>query len=233
MTERDSWGKKTAENGVGCSCTVYGDDPEGGQEMSCPSSSTCPRAVIEDIVEVLALPGAARRDAAALFRELRGRGITKGRSIQELASACVYLACREHGLPVIPEEVSEAARSASWDVDTKALSRRSRFIVRELGLKLPPATKPSKYVPKICSSLGLEGDVVEKAVGIAERVEENHFIKDGNPKGIAAATTYISSVLEGDRRIQDKVARAAGVTVITVRNRYKEIVGVLGIDMVA
>ncbi|MEJ2242223.1 MAG: transcription initiation factor IIB, partial [Candidatus Bathyarchaeota archaeon] len=44
------------------------------------------------------------------------------------------------------------------------------------------------------------------------------------PAGMAAAASYIASVLIGERRTQREVAEIAQVTEVTIRNRYKELV---------
>ena len=49
------------------------------------------------------------------------------------------------------------------------------------------------------------------------------------PIGVAAAALYIAAVLEGERKTQREVADAIGVTEVTIRNRYKEMVEALGI----
>ncbi|MEM3590288.1 MAG: transcription initiation factor IIB, partial [Candidatus Bathyarchaeia archaeon] len=43
------------------------------------------------------------------------------------------------------------------------------------------------------------------------------------PTGIAAAATYIATVLTNERRTQREVAEVANVTEVTIRNRYKEL----------
>ncbi len=49
------------------------------------------------------------------------------------------------------------------------------------------------------------------------------------PIGVAAAALYIAAVLEGEKKTQREVADAIGVTEVTIRNRYKEMVETLGI----
>ena len=44
------------------------------------------------------------------------------------------------------------------------------------------------------------------------------------PTGVAAAASYIASVLVGERRTQREIAEIAKVTEVTIRNRYKELV---------
>ena len=43
------------------------------------------------------------------------------------------------------------------------------------------------------------------------------------PTGVAAAALYIAAVLLGERKTQRDVADIAGVTEVTIRNRYKEL----------
>jgi transcription initiation factor TFIIB len=51
------------------------------------------------------------------------------------------------------------------------------------------------------------------------------------PTGLAAASIYIASILCGERRTQRDVADVAGVTEVTIRNRYKEIAEKLDINI--
>ncbi|HJK73088.1 MAG TPA: transcription initiation factor IIB, partial [Methanocorpusculum sp.] len=52
------------------------------------------------------------------------------------------------------------------------------------------------------------------------------------PTGVAAAAIYISSILSGERRTQREVADVAGVTEVTIRNRYKELAEQLDIEII-
>jgi transcription initiation factor TFIIB len=49
--------------------------------------------------------------------------------------------------------------------------------------------------------------------------------------GVAAAAVYIASVSTGERRTQKEVADVAGVTEVTIRNRYRELKKALGLDI--
>ncbi|MBP1448647.1 MAG: transcription initiation factor IIB, partial [Thermoproteus sp.] len=52
-----------------------------------------------------------------------------------------------------------------------------------------------------------------------------------DPAGLAAAAVYVASLLHGDNRTQKDFAVAAGVTEVTVRNRYKELAKALDIKI--
>jgi transcription initiation factor TFIIB len=46
-----------------------------------------------------------------------------------------------------------------------------------------------------------------------------------------AAAIYIASLMNNERRTQREVAEVAGVTEVTIRNRYKELAERLEIDV--
>jgi transcription initiation factor TFIIB len=52
-----------------------------------------------------------------------------------------------------------------------------------------------------------------------------------SPMGIAAASVYIAGQLTGESRTQGEKARSMNVTEVTIRNRYKELVKKLSIEM--
>ncbi|MEM4391700.1 MAG: transcription initiation factor IIB, partial [Candidatus Nitrosotenuis sp.] len=42
-----------------------------------------------------------------------------------------------------------------------------------------------------------------------------------DPMGLAAAALYLACVMLGENKTQKDIAQAAGVTEVTIRNRYK------------
>ena len=49
------------------------------------------------------------------------------------------------------------------------------------------------------------------------------------PTGIAAASVYLASKIKGFEKTQREISEAAGVTEVTIRNRYKEMCNALDI----
>ena len=47
--------------------------------------------------------------------------------------------------------------------------------------------------------------------------------------GISASALYVACILEGENMTQRDIADAAGVTEVTIRNRYKGLRAALGI----
>jgi len=70
-----------------------------------------------------------------------------------------------------------------------------------------------------------------KAAEILKDAAKKELTSGRGPTGVAAAAIYISSILCNERRTQREVADIAGVTEVTIRNRYKELTEKLGIEV--
>ena len=55
------------------------------------------------------------------------------------------------------------------------------------------------------------------------KAEKNELTSGRGPAGIAAAALYVAALLNGEKKTQREVADIAGITEVTIRNRYKEL----------
>jgi len=174
----------------------------------------------------MSLPRTMRETAAMIYRKAVLKNLIRGRSIEGVSAAALYAACRQCNVPRTLDEIAGSSR-----ISRKEIGRTYRFIARELGLKLMP-TSPQDYISRFCSKLKLSGDVQAKTLEILKKAAERELTSGRGPTGIAAAALYIASVLCGERRTQREVADVAGVTEVTIRNRYKELAGKLDINII-
>ena len=72
---------------------------------------------------------------------------------------------------------------------------------------------------------------VRRAVEIVRMTEEREISAGKAPMGLAASALYLAGVLEGEVATQKEIAEAAGVTEVTVRNRYKGLRASLGKEL--
>ena len=61
--------------------------------------------------------------------------------------------------------------------------------------------------------------------------EEKGLTDGKSPCGVAAACVYIAASVEGFHRTQREISEASNTTEVTIRNRYKEICSVLGVEI--
>ena len=181
---------------------------------------------LDRMASALGLPRTVRETASVIYRKAVDKNLIRGRSIEGVAAAALYASCRQCNVPRTLDEIEEVSR-----VSRKEIGRTYRFISRELSLKLMP-TSPIDYVPRFCSGLSLKGSVQSKSVEILRQASEKELTSGRGPTGVAAAAIYIASIICGERRTQREVAEIAGVTEVTIRNRYKELAEELDIEII-
>lgn len=182
---------------------------------------------LDRLASGLGLPRVVRETAAMIYRKAALKNLIRGRSIEGITAAALYAACRQCHVPRTLDEICVISH-----VKRKEIGKNYRFIARELNLRLLP-TVPEDYISRFCSILNLSNVVQAKTIEILKLAAENALITGRGPTGNAAASLYIASVLCGERRTQREIADVAGVTEVTVRNRYKEIIKKLNIDFAA
>ena len=100
---------------------------------------------IDRMASALKLPTEIREETSVLYRRAAKLNLIKGRSIEELVSAMLYIVCRQYHVPRTLKEIAQVSR-----MPLRKIRRAYIFLVRRLGIKLAPAD-PAQYVPRFCS----------------------------------------------------------------------------------
>ncbi|TFG31313.1 transcription initiation factor IIB [Candidatus Thorarchaeota archaeon] len=171
----------------------------------------------------LGIPYDVQETAALIYRKALMKRIVRGRSIESVVAASIYLACRIHRIPRSLDEIAKET-----DVGRKKIGHAVRLIVSKIEVNVPlPSAKD--LIPRLSADLMLDGRTVKRATDIIQLAKERYVSIGKSPGGIAGAALYIAGILEEDRRTQREIARVSRVTEVTIRNRYKELVRSLGI----
>jgi len=178
---------------------------------------------LQRLVSLLHLSKAVHEKVAKLYQQAINKGLVRGRSTESIIAALLYTTCREEGAPRTLDEISKAS-----GITKKDIGKTYRYISRKLNIRILPA-KAQDYVPRFGSLLSLSEKVQVHAVEILDKSSENDVTSGKGPIGVAAAALYIAAVLAGEKKTQREVADIIGVTEVTIRNRYKEMVETLGI----
>ena len=174
----------------------------------------------------LSLPKSVREEASVIYRSAVKQDLIRGRSIDSVVSSSIYAACRRAKVPRSLEEIAEVSNASK-----KEIGRTYRFLNRQLNLKVAPSS-PADYIPRFASALNLSGAVESKSIEIVNQFQNTGLTSGKAPTAIAAATLYIGATLLGERKTQSEIARVAGITEVTLRNRYKEISESLAVGVI-
>lgn len=180
---------------------------------------------LERLGSQLGLPQYAMDRALEIYKKALETGLVRGRSIESVMAAAVYAACREKKIPRTLDEIARYTRAGRKDV-----ARCYRLLVRETQVKVP-LPNPIDFAPRIGEILKLSTQTIKKAIEILNKAQKMGLTAGKDPAGLAAAAIYIAALLSGEVRTQKEVARAAQVTEVTVRNRYKELAKKLKIKL--
>ncbi len=179
---------------------------------------------LKRVSSYLKMPKSVEEEAARIYTMAVQRGLVRGRSMESVVSGAIYAACRRHEVPRTLDEVSEAS-----GIEKKEVGRTYRFITRELSINVLPSN-PTDYIPRFSSSLKLSPQTQSKAVEIIEMAQRAELTSGRGPTGIASAALYVAALMNGEKRTQREVADVGGVTEVTIRNRYKELLEKLGLE---
>jgi transcription initiation factor TFIIB len=171
------------------------------------------------------IPSPVKEKAAVIYRKALDKGLVRGRSIAAIAAASLYAACREGGTPRTLREISESSL-----VDKKDVARCYRLLLRELDIQMPLAD-PLTYISKIAERTGISGKTQGLAIKILRQARRKRAAAGKDPMGLAAAALYIACLQSDEKKTQKDIAEAAGVTEVTVRNRYKTLKRQLNLEV--
>ncbi|MHA1860805.1 MAG: transcription initiation factor IIB, partial [Candidatus Ranarchaeia archaeon] len=173
----------------------------------------------------LGVPEGVKQTAAVIYRRIIERRLIRGRSIEAMVAASLYAACRVRKVPRTLDEIANGTRTSR-----KELGRCYRLILQKTNLKIPIAG-PNDFISRFAAELRLAGETQREAVRIIQKAKDLQITAGKDPTGLAAAAIYISGLVRGDRRTQREIAEVAYVTEVTVRNRYKELIRRLDIQI--
>jgi len=165
--------------------------------------------------EKLKIPSSVLEKASYIYRTALDKGLVRGRSIRYLVAASLYVAIRQEGLPRTIKELSRVA-----NLDKREVARNFRLVIKKLKVEMP-VVDPAIHVKRICIAAGLNKRVMVEATKILRLAQEKRLTGGVDPVGIAAAAVYYACQLLGIERSHMEIAQAAGISQVTVRNKFK------------
>jgi len=161
----------------------------------------------------LGIPDNVVENAAYIYRKTVNAKLTRGRTMASLISASLYAACRENNIPRTLDDIA-----AAGNVERRILSRDLRTLIKKLGLNLKQYDT-SSFISKISNNMNLKEKTKRDAFEILKRCEKELITAGKHPVAQAAASLYISCIMNGEKISQKKFSVESGVSDVTIRNR--------------
>ncbi|OIV94785.1 hypothetical protein TanjilG_12998 [Lupinus angustifolius] len=198
------------------------------ESTSSSSSSSSSTVVVDnlraymqiiDVASILGLDCDISDHAFQLFRDCCSATCLRNRSVEALATAALVQAIREAQEPRTLQEISIAA-----NVQQKEIGKYIKILGEALQLSQPiNSNSISVHMPRFCTLLQLNKSAQELATHIGEVVINKCFCTRRNPISISAAAIYLACQLEDKRKTQAEICKITGLTEVTLRKVYKEL----------
>lgn len=201
--------------------------------------SSSDRALVNAFKEIggmadrINLPRTIVDRANNLFKQVHDSKNLKGRSNDAIASACLYIACRQEGVPRTFKEICAVSK-----ISKKEIGRCFKLILKALDTSVDLITT-GDFMSRFCSNLGLPNMVQRAATHIAGKAVELDIVPGRSPISVAAAAIYMASQVTSfaiskfqintiiyfqaseDKRSQKEIGDIAGAADVTIRQSYK------------
>ncbi|MFL6340901.1 MAG: transcription initiation factor IIB family protein [Nitrososphaeraceae archaeon] len=176
---------------------------------------------LDILKDKLTLPYAVVEKAAYIYRKAQYKKLSRGRLVYGLMAASVYAACREMSTLRTLKDIAAAS-----NIKRKHLAKAYRFLLIELDIKVPLVDQ-IKCIAKVANKANLSEKTKRQAISIINEVRRKDddilYSAGKNPMGLAGTILYLSCLKTGENKTQLDIAQAAGITEVTLRNRYKDL----------
>jgi len=171
----------------------------------------------------MGLPRSVKERGVMIYRQAVDKNVIRGRNTDCLVAASIYAACRFCSVPRTLDEIARHTDFKSSKAKKRKVGKAYRFLVRTLGLQVTPPTADD-YMPRYFNDLNLPGDVRQKTIELLHLSDRDGFTVGKSPLCVAAGAIYLAGRLCKKRISQKEIVKAMGVTEVSIRNRYKEMI---------
>lgn len=138
-------------------------------------------------------------------------------AIDRASATCLYAAASIRSEPITINELAEVSRRNS-----KIIYQEAQSLSDVSGIQIEP-DDPTDFVKEYADKLDWKQETKDRAKKLCEKVKENALHSGYSPSGIAASVLYARSEIDDLGYTQKEISDVAGVTTVTIRNRYPTI----------
>lgn len=170
---------------------------------------------IGQMAEHLNLPKSISDHANLLFKQVHETKNLRGRSNDAVSTACLYMACRQEGVPRTFKEVCAVSR-----VSKKEIGKVFKKILKILETNVQSVTVED-FMSRFCGNLNLNIAVQRVANTVARRALNLNLVAGRSPVSVAAAAIYMAAYALGYRKEKREIGDVAGCAEATITCTYR------------
>lgn len=153
------------------------------------------------------------------FKMVVSKHLTRGRKMEHVIAACLYLVCRTEGTPHMLLDLSDLLQ-----VNIYILGKTFLLLARELCINAP-AIDPCLYIPRFAHMLDFGGkthEVSMTALRLVQRMKRDWMHTGRRPSGLCGAALLVAARMHKFRRTVKDVISVVKVCQTTLRKRLTE-----------
>jgi len=183
----------------------------------------------------LSLPQTIVERSNELFKRVDESKELKGRRTESILTACLFIACRQAGVPRTLKELCAVSEVMRRDVGRcfskiiklkiykKSNPGQSNRDKKSSDVKMQ-APSGSKFMERFCSSLNLSTAVTRAAEAVSDKVAQLAIAEGKRPETIAGGAIYLVTQLHAtEKRTYKDIAAVTQLAESTIRQSYKQL----------
>jgi transcription initiation factor TFIIB len=152
-----------------------------------------------------------------IYEKSKEAGLPRGRCTYVVLAAAAYIACKQTGVAKTMTDFTSILH-----IGRRELARNYRLLIGKLSLTTP-TNDPFVLLDKLANNCEVREQTRRQANILMNYSLRNDFHIGKNPMSIAGSVLYIACETSSDRRSQRIIAKAAGITSVTLANRVKDL----------
>jgi transcription initiation factor TFIIB len=148
--------------------------------------------------------------------------LTRGTVREGIKAACLFVACKNNGVPRSSSEIAKMFGISPTDV-TKGLKKFVEIEMKkdiQININVSGA---NEFVTRYCCKLNIQSALEKVALVIADRAQRLGIVKDNTPPSIAAGVLYLVIVVFELKITKMQLKEKLSVSDVTVSKCYKRL----------
>lgn len=166
----------------------------------------------------LNFPDHIKTSTVRIYKKIYKKNVLRGRSIHGMVAACIYYMCKKLKHPLTFQEILEQS-----GVTESIIKKCYKTLLKELNLK-SLQRNPISLIPKYCAELKMKTKLEQTIFKLLKNYCKSNPTSGKDPRGICAGAIYLVAKLNNIKISQKEISDVIGITEVTLRSRYKEII---------